>query len=389
MAGHSKRKHSEFSPSAAKRWMTCPGSVRLSRTVPPQRESRAAREGTEAHECLEFIVKRYGDRVQAVKEAVFKWPAEMVEHALNSAIRLFSPDLRPSEQAKLLIEKRVVLSSVTHRLYGTLDYAWLDHWGTLTVIDYKYGMTPVTPIDDDGAPNPQLMIYALGLAAKHHFDFEAVKLAILQPRTCREGEDPVSAATVTIKRLREFERQVAEAVKAANHPAAPLVAGDHCRWCPAAATCPENSRKALADTNIAFDIETGIEAAPSPTMLTPATLPKILAGCDALEAWIEAVREYAFKLAEDGQKIPGYKLVAKRAQRVWLPNAEQAALAEFDAPDIYDAKFLSPAQLEKKLGVKAKAFTAKYTSAVSSGFNLVPEKDKRSEVTSTAVWDHE
>lgn len=372
--------------------MTCPGSVRLGRSAPPQTESAYAREGTEAHECLEFIVRRYGDRTSAGAEAAKKWPVEMVEHALVSADRLFSSDLRPSPTARLLVETRVVLKSISHRVYGTLDYAWLDHWGTLTIVDYKYGAgVAVPPVDDDGEPNPQLMIYAFGLAAKYHFDFEKLRIAIIQPRVWRDGEDPLSFHDMPIAELKAFEKKLLNAVKAASHPAAELVAGEHCRWCPAAATCPENSRKALVDANIAFDIDSGeIQAAPMPLTLDGPTLAKILPACDALEAWIKAVREVAFRKAEDGAKIPGYKLVAKRAQRVWTADAEKHAAREF-GPGVYETepKFRSPAQLEKVFGAKGKAFTAKFSAAVSSGFNLVSEKDKRGEVASTAVWDVE
>lgn len=368
--------------------MTCPGSVRLSRSAPPQVESRYAREGTEAHECLEFIVRRFKSPT-ARAEALKKWPVEMVDHAVNSAQRLFSKDLRPSREAVLLVEKRVVLRNITHRIYGTVDYAWLDHFGELVVVDYKYGAgVPVTPLDDDGKPNPQLMIYAYGIAEAHGWDFESVKLAIIQPRVWQNGEDPVSHATLPIERLREFGRELDEAVKAASHPNAPLVAGDHCRFCPALTTCPENSLKALEAANIVFDVDDGLQAAPSPALLTKDTLPKILKAADQIETWIRAVREHALRLAEDGEKIPGYKLVAKRATRVWDARAEEAAKANGLPLTVKKDVKLSPAQFEKEYGAKGKAFTRRYTASVSSGFKLVPENDNRSEVH-TLAFDHE
>jgi uncharacterized protein DUF2800 len=387
---HSGRKHSEFSPSSAKRWISCPGSVRLSRLAPPQRESPYAREGTEAHECLEFIVRRYRDIDLAATEARKKYPTEMVDHAVNSARRLFSADLRPSKMAKLLVESRVILRSVSHRLYGTLDYAWIDLWGTLTVVDYKYGAGEIVlPIGEDGKPNPQLMLYALGIAEKHEFDFEAVKIAIIQPRVWQEDGDSVTHATVSIKQLREFQKEVKAAVKEANRPDAPLYSGDHCKWCPALATCPEQSSKALAKANILFDVETGIQSAPAPLTLTAKSLPQILDACRELESWIKAVRDFAYKKAEDGEKIPGYKLVAKRAQRVWLPGAEKMAKLRYGT-EVYrqfDPEFLSPAQLEKKFGDDAKKFTVNHTASVSSGFNLVSEKERGEPVESTVPFD--
>lgn len=387
---HSTRKHSLFGPSGAERWMVCHGSVELSKTAPPSKSSPWAEEGTRAHECLEYIVRRFGDRRSAKQEALSKWPSDMVEHCMNAADIIFSPKLRPSEDAELMMEQRVVLRSVKD-IFGTLDYAWVDHFGVLTVIDFKYGAgVTVFAENEEGEPNPQLMLYAAALASQHNFDFEMVRIAIIQPRVWGPDEDPVSLKDVPIRKLREFIKQVERVVQIASKPGAALKAGDHCRWCPALSTCPENSQKALAEAHIAFDIEEGIQAAPDPMLVTAETLPVILEACTKLEAWIGAVRERAHRLAEDGVKIPGYKLVAKKPQRQWLPGAEEEAakLWHLFAYKI-EKTFLSPAQLEKEFGKEAKEFTAKHTVSVSSGATLVHENDKRSELMSTSDFDFE
>ncbi len=48
--------HARLSPSAAERWMTCPGSVKLSEAI-QDRESQYAAEGTAAHELAEHILR--------------------------------------------------------------------------------------------------------------------------------------------------------------------------------------------------------------------------------------------------------------------------------------------------------------------------------------------
>lgn len=387
---HSTRKHSLFGPSSAERWLECLGSVELSKTAPPQKDSPWALEGTRAHECTEYLVRRYSDRRSAKQEALSKWPSEMVEYGLIAADMIFSSKLRPSLDAELMTEQRVVLKSVKD-IYGTLDYAWLDHFGTLTVIDYKYGAgVTVFAENEHGEPNPQLMLYAAALASTHNYDFEKVRLAIIQPRVWALGEDPVLIKDVSIKELKQFVKKVEEAVRIASKPGAPLKAGDHCRWCPALTTCPENSSKALTEAHVLFDIEEGIQAAPDPMLVTAETLPTILNACTKLEVWIKAVRERAYRLAEDGVKIPGYKLVQKKAQRQWLPEAESAAAAKWKL-EAYklEKKFLSPAQLEKVLGPEAKEFTKKYTASISSGATLVSENDRRSELVSTSNFDFE
>ncbi len=387
---HSKRKHSEFSASGAYRWMACPGSVRLSRSAPPSFDSKYALEGTQAHECLEFIVRRYSNFQKAIEQALLKWPEEMVGHCAASAVQIF--ELKPSKTAKLLIETRVVLRQISHRFYGTLDYAWLEDWGTVVVIDFKYGAgVSVLPFGEDGEPNPQLMYYAAGLAREHDYEFETVRLAIIQPRVWSEDDNPVTSGDTSIKAIRAFEKKIKAAMERANAPDAPLEAGDHCRWCPAAATCPELSHATMDGAGVVFDIENGLTATPEPLALTENTMGKMLQACSQLETWTRAVRERAFRMLEDGKKIPGYKLVAKRAQRIWLPGAEMKAAAEF-GKDAYDTnpEFLSPAKLEKRFGAKAKAFTAEFTSAVSTGFTIAPDSDRRSEVNdANKVFDFE
>lgn len=384
---HSKRKHSLFGPSGAERWMECPGSVELSKTAPPQASSPWAEEGTRAHECLEFIVKRYQDCKAARKEALEKWPSDMVDHCCNAADIIFSPKLRPVG-AELMLEQRVVLKG-TKDIYGTLDYAWLDHFGVLTVIDFKYGAgVTVFAENEEGEPNPQLMLYAAALASHHNYDFEKVRLAIIQPRVWDADEDPVSIREVPIPELKKFIKKVQQIVAIAMRPGAPLKAGEHCRWCPAVATCPENSKLALDQAHIAFDIEEGVQAAPDPMLVTAETLPALLEACGKLELWIRAVRERAYQMAEAGEKIPGYKLVARKAQRQWLPGAEAEAEKKWDwLAYKLEKTFLSPAQLEKSHGAEAKEFTKKFTVAISSGATLVSQNDKRSELISTSDFD--
>jgi len=389
---HTKRKHSNFAASSSHRWMNCPASVELSKKAPPEKESKYAKEGTDAHECLEFIVRRWGIKDIAKKRALQKWPADMVEHAMNSANTIFK--LKPSPDAKLLIETRVVLKHIGPGLFGTLDYAWVDLWGELTVIDFKYGAgVPVLPFDGE-EPNSQLMYYASGIAAKYDYDFSHIKLAIIQPRVWREDEDPLTEGKATIKALRDFEKKVkaavAEAKKPGLVPTPPPADCDEnwCRWCPAASFCPAISKLQMSNVDIAFTVEEGIDETKMPEVsaLTPDTIGKVLSACDLLDVWIEKVRAHAFQMATDGHKIAGRKLVEKRSTRYWLDGAEKALTDEFEHP-YQPRQLMSPAQLEKAYGKRAKSFTENFTDNKSSGYSLVPLKDKRQEVSSIVAFE--
>ena len=143
---HSTRKHSDFAASSSHRWHNCPGGVKLCKKAPPQVESSYAKEGTDAHECLEFVVRRFSNIEKALQDALKKWPEEMVKYAEMSAKKIY--ELKPSRTAKLLVETRVILKQIGPGLFGTLDYAWVDQWGKLIVIDYKYGQgVAVFPTD--------------------------------------------------------------------------------------------------------------------------------------------------------------------------------------------------------------------------------------------------
>lgn len=334
-------------------------------------------------------MRRYGAIDAAIKEALLKWPGEMVDHAVNAALVIHS--LRPSPSAKLLIETRISLKHIAPGLYGTLDYAWVESWGTLVVVDYKYGAGVVVEPEEDGEYNSQLLYYATGLAKQFDYDFEKVRLAVIQPRVYEDDVEPLAIVDAPIKALREFETKVLEAYRKSLLPNAPLKAGDHCRWCPAQAECPEiNTTMVKAD--IVFDVEDGLQAVPEPLALSSAAMPKLLDACRQLELWIDAVRARALYLADkQGVEIPGYKLVNKRATYVWNADAEKAAHREFGSGAYETAKrLLTPAQIKKVHKAKGKEFVKKHTTAIVNGVSLVPEKDKRAEVVETGdVFDFE
>lgn len=385
---HSTRKHSDYAASASSRWLNCPGSVKLCKNAPPQKESAYAKEGTDAHECLEFIMRRHSNLEKAKAEAAKKWPEEMIEHALKAVEVILK--LRPTRQAKLLIETRVFLKQIGPGLFGTLDYAWVDVWGELVVIDYKYGQgVAVFPADEEGNENTQLMYYAAGIAHKFNYEFDSVKLVVIQPRIWNEDGQIHFEHKTTLAKLRKFEKAVKVAVSVSKTPEAPLKADPSwCKWCPAATMCPEISENQMRQADIFYDAETQvIEAMPEPKMLTAEVLPKLLNACDMLETWIEKVREHAFHLAQQGQKIEGRKLVQKRSTRVWLPDAEAEAKKRYGLKAYSEPQLLSPAQLEKAIGKEAKSFTEEFTTNISSGVTLVPESDKRPEVKDAIVFD--
>lgn len=189
-------------------------------------------EGTDAHDCLEYFMNRIGtdDMDAEVKQARIFWPPTMINHALDSVGKIVA--LRPdSRYSELLIERRVRLQAYPE-CYGTLDYAWVDLWNRLVVVDYKYGQGhAVDVISLAGELNPQLMIYATALAEEFEFAFDTVQLNIVQPRIREIVPQQIEIRPRDLIQFRDDVLIPGIHATQSYHP--PAVPGGHCRWCPA------------------------------------------------------------------------------------------------------------------------------------------------------------
>ncbi len=383
---HSERKHSKFAASKAYLWTECAASVPLSEKAPYDPPGPAAAEGTKAHECLEYIIKRYSNRAKLKPVLLKTYPIEMVDYALASAEIVMG--LRPSKDAKLMIEQRVYIANTAKEAFGTVDYAWVDLWGKLIVIDFKYGKWLVLPVDSDtGKENAQLMYYANGIAAKYDFEFSSVELAIVQPRAWSGGENPLTIAKTTVKRVREFEHVVKNAMKAAKAPNPTPTPGDHCTFCPAASFCPAVSKLQMEKAGMAFDDVSGEISTPEVKTLDDAKLGMFLGVADILDTWISHLRAHAFLRARSGIKIEGRKLVERESKRQWSPGAESKAQKLFGALAFCEPNLVTPAQLEKACGKKAKDFTASHSFKKVTGYTLAPAADRREEVSNVSNFE--
>jgi hypothetical protein len=168
--------------------------------------------------------------------------------------------------------------------------------------------------------------------------------------------------------VRQFERELAFALKQADKVNAPLHVGDHCRWCAAKPICPEMT--GAADRALAKQVKE----------LDAAQLGQMLVKADLLEDWIKDLRALAFTALEKGGSVPGYKLVAKRGVRKWIDEADaQRVLRELGLSDdeIIDKSMASPAAIEKVLKKQKKPLPEGICNSVSSGTTIAPVDDPR------------
>lgn len=232
--------HAILSASSASRWMSCPGSIREIGKLPESERNRTsvyADEGTAAHALAEWCLRNntnpYHELVPThfagelqdwevtdeMREAVNVYCEEVEYHVnrLQGDIRIECP-VKPLDRDDM---------------WGTADVIIYELYGELVVIDFKYGKGVVVETEW----NDQMMCYGLGGLREVGFDdVSTATLVVVQPRAPHE-DGAVRRWTVQKEVLREFGGHLESAASATYDDDAPLNAGDHCRFCPAAPTC--------------------------------------------------------------------------------------------------------------------------------------------------------
>lgn len=356
--------HSPIGASTMERWSVCPGSVRLSATC-QKFDSEYAKDGRIAHEfAAEWLRTGVAPYI----------PDDEMADAVGKYVDIANGFYQPSHVqmgAVRGIEHRFDLSKIHPGMFGTSDYwvywPWLRH---LIVLDFKYG----AGIFVQAVNNLQAQYYALGVVCNLRFPIETIEIGIVQPRLMPDGM-PLRTWTISAIDLLDFKTVLKEAALRTEDPNAPLVPGEHCRFCPASATCPKLHEESMALAQREFSV-----VVPA-TGYDPMKLKRALDARDFLKAFIKNVDEFAYKELEAGREIPGYKLVEKRPTRKWLDD--NIALGTLRAAGFSDAQLVVPPQIKSVAQVEAsvpashKKLIASLSVKTSSGHAVVPESDAR------------
>lgn len=385
MIAHTERAHSLLSASKAEQWINCPPSARLQEGI-PDRRSEYSDEGTLAHELAEVMLrrrllpcdskerKRLEKRLDELRsspmfsaemERLIQEYTEFVEERFMAA-KARSPD------AVILLEEKLDYSEWTAPgQTGTGDVVLIAD-GMLELIDLKYGKgVPVSAVG-----NPQIRLYALGAWSGYSFlyDIREIRMTIYQPRL-----DSISTDTMTVEELLDWaENVVKPAARLAYEGKGDFKPGDHCRWCKVKATC-----RARADENMkALQYEFQ-----DPALLTLDEIGQILHIAQKLHEWAKDVEEYAFDRAVAGERVPGWKLVEGRSNRIITnPDAAKTRLAGAGfEPDVYlkPRELFGIGELEKRVGKKQLAeILGELIQKPPGKPVLVPETDPRPELNS-------
>ena len=370
--------HFTYGGSTAQRLLSCPAWPRLSQEMPVsvnEGSNPAADEGTLLHNCMEAIFdddSALDDLAfinQMVKDAVeYKGQVltqELADTKLIPALNAVYKVMADYDIVDWMVEPLVKYSA---DIGGSIDLLLVSKDSqTVVVLDYKFGFHSV-----DVERNAQLSFYALcGMVDDKTHPYFAnahmVVLAVVQPND--DGDD-LQVWETSLNHIDKFENDYLDAVERSKNPEAQPVSGSHCKYCPAAAICPAKTGLALKASRI--------------NELTSDRLAEYLPMATELENWIVEVRKLALSQLELGTPIKGYKLVNKRASRVW--NDQEAVenkvrkSRKILKEDAYDFKLKSVAQLQKVCEQKVVDFDkqyGQYVSSVSSGTTIAKESDKR------------
>ncbi len=360
LKNHSSRAHAVLSASSSSRWLKCPPSA-VAATLYENKGSEFTREGTLAHEVAEARVR--GSEIDVTKNPAIT--VEMIRCADGYAD--YIQELITDENAVVLLEQRLDFSPWVPRGFGTGDCIIIQG-NRLDVIDYKYGQgVAVSAVD-----NSQMRLYGLGALNDFGciYDIHEVAVHIYQPRMNNVSVDALLASD-----LLAWGEEVKPIAQAAAEGKGEFCAGEHCRFCLHAGSCPT---LAAACTKVANG-HGGKAAVPT---LAPWMVADILKAEPMISAWLKAVRERALATLLNGEEIPGYKVVAGRGSRKWSNGP--AVVAELETsgygPGEYytEPELLSPAQLEKSIGKKKVAELVGSLIVSEPGAPTVaPESDKR------------
>jgi hypothetical protein len=378
--------HAQLSASSSHRWLHCTPSGNLAKhfKLPPESGSPYAQEGTDAHTLaeikLQYALGKIKKNTMTIRSKKLRETSEFhsldferhVDEYVNQVLELAKEYDKPAVD----VEQRLDFSQWVPNGFGTADAVILAE-PTLHIIDLKFGKGVAVSADQ----NSQLMLYALAAYYTYNlvYDFETVKMTIIQPRLYN-----TSTYELPVRDLLDWADNYVKprAMLAIDGGGEFDPQGDVCRFCPAKAMC-----KARAEYNTSFNTT-------DPGALTNDEIAAMLHLVKDIEAWCKDLAGYALTQARDhGVKFEGWKLVEGRSLRkITDPDKVSTVLAEqgYSEDDYAPRKLLSLTELEKLVGkVKLTQTLGDIIVKPAGAPTLVPADDKRPEIGQMEAADFE
>lgn len=369
--------HSPLGASGAERWINCPGSVALLRnlTLPESDAPDYRTEGTAAHALAAHTIQH--PLREAWEQIGNKFGDEGHEHEVDAgmaeAVQVYADFARPlmakADEAGTRVMIEYPVSSPCHKdFYGTADLAIIIPGGdfhgqeNLWLADYKHG----EGIQVDVENNPQLMYYAYGVL-QEFTEVDKVYLHIVQPRGFHM-DGPIRVWETTAKHIREWVATVLVPAMERTEFDNTLDPGSWCRFCPAKLVCPvlNGLFRAACVANPAAVMQ-----------VTDASLGRSYEYVQAVKFYLKAMEEEVYRRLNTGKYNGGVvKLVNKKANRVWKPEAPALFKSKFPAECMEKPELKSPAEMEK-IGPDAKKLVREYAYTPQTGTTVALLDDPR------------
>ena len=367
--------HSKLSPSAAARWLACPASLEG-----PGAEDRAgeyAAEGTVAHALAQqcwltgFPPETFIGQPRFADGYTIEITEEMAD-----AVNVYLEYIEGLAGDDTVLTETRIEHSMIEGFGGTIDCALPNK---RHLVDFKYGAG--LPVDITGGGegtwngvNVQMACYAILLRDHLQFDGD-VQVTIVQPRASHP-DGPIRSTTLDGGYLADLTLRILEVHD--GDRAGELNAGDHCRWCPRRAECPELYELTTTTAKAEF----------SEVEMTPETASELLSRQSAIKAFFDGIEQWVHGQLEKGVDVPGYKLVDRYGNRRYRADEDEIVRVcrnrKFGKKQIYKTELLSPAQLEKVVG---KELITSLVERPHLGTTVVPESDRREAVKRLTAAD--
>jgi len=346
--------------STAKRVINCPASVKLVQQMPPKPSSEHADRGTLLHnviaELLEFDKKPEQCIGAQYKDQVLT--QELIDEKIIPALEALDA-VDPDKTMEYMVETRVGFGDYLPGVFGSTDLLGRKDKRAV-VLDWKFGDGVLVDVEE----NPQLLFYAAAAmrtpACKWVFEgVEEIECIIVQPPAIRRW-------VTTPARVKQFEAELAAAVRESSWPEPTMKTGEHCRWCAAKPICPQMTGEVERALRVQL------------ANLPAEQIAMQLEQADRLEDYIKDLRALAFQMLENERPVPGYKLVAKQSRRQWADETKAKDFLLKSLVEPYkELEVISPAQAEKLLKKIKVELPSELVVSVSSGSTLAPESDPR------------
>ena len=384
MSNHSGDRplHSPRGASGAHRWMNCAGSIQLiDRLVAKYgkeltRSGSAAAEGTVAHEvgadCLENDVEawEFAGQKRSADGWKFKVDEGMIDAVQQYVDFVTSKVQQHADKDSIRLAEFGMNSKLDPDAYGTADVVIYVPGDRIIIIDYKHGQGVVVE------PTEEQLSYYGYLAYENRPDSmkgdgepKVIELWIAQPRI-PHPKGPFRQSVESPDRLTFwFEETVVPAMERSREPGAPLTLGEWCRFCDAKPYCPAMRHEAMN-----FPVYDEVE------VLTGEEIGSLLARGKIIAKFISDLEPEGYRRLLNNEKVPGFKIVNKKSNRVWKDGVEPKIKAKYGDEAYSDPKLLGPAGVDKLEG--GKKFSEKWSHQPDLGLTMAPESDKRTEVVS-------